>query len=124
MNKMNFRKLIVVTLLAVLSSCANTKNNKLIIGKWTGAEWIVNGSPAGMDPKETHFTFDDQGNYTFTYAGVLEKGTYNVENDMLFTKPTDQQEIMVRISKLTMDSLIFDMNRGGQPETLVLIRTP
>ncbi len=107
---------------AIMVSCANTENNKHIIGKWVGVEWVVNGSPSNQNPKETHFTFDDQGNYTFTYAGVVEKGTYNVENEMLFTKPAEQQEIMVRISKLSKDSLIFDMNRGGQPETLVLIR--
>jgi len=121
---MNFKTFIAIILICILTSCGNNKNNKLIVGKWIGAEWLVNGNPSDRNPRETHFTFDDQGNYTFTYGGVLEKGTYNVENEMLFTKPTGQQEIMVRINKLSRDSLIFDMNRGGQPETLVLIKTP
>lgn len=119
---MNIKLLCTILFAGFLTSCADTKNNKLIIGNWTGAEWIVNGSPSSQNPKETSFTFDDKGNYTFSFAGVVEKGTYNVENEMLFTKPTDQQEIMVRISKLTKDSLIFDMNRGGLPEILILTR--
>ncbi len=41
---------------------------------------------------------------------------------MLFTRPADQQEIMVKIAKLTMDTLIFDMNRSGQTELLTLRR--
>jgi hypothetical protein len=121
---MTFRIITAIALISIFASCGNTKNNKLIIGKWIGAEWLVNGSPSDRNPRETHFTFDDQGNYTFTYGGVLEKGTYVVENEMLFTKPADHQEIMVRISKLSKDSLIFDMNRSGQPETLVLIKAP
>jgi len=119
---MNIKLLFGFLFISFITSCADTKNNKLIIGNWTGVEWIVNGSPSSQNPKETSFTFDDKGNYTFSYANMLEKGTYNVENEMLFTKPVDQQEIMVRISKLTNDSLIFDMNRGGQPEILILIR--
>ena len=41
---------------------------------------------------------------------------------MLFTKPAGEKEIMVKIAKLTGDSLIFDMNRSGQSETLILTR--
>jgi hypothetical protein len=41
---------------------------------------------------------------------------------MLFTKPGNQQEIMVKIKKLSDDTLIFDMNRSGQTELLTLVR--
>ena len=41
---------------------------------------------------------------------------------MLFTTALKQNEIMVKIMKLTKDSLVFDMNRGGQPETLTLLK--
>ena len=108
--------------LICFSSCANKENNKNIIGNWTGNEWLVNGSPSNRNVAETHFTFDDKGNYTYTYSGTEEKGTYKVENDMLFTKPGDQQEIMVKIKKLSTDTLIFDMNRSGQTELLTLLR--
>jgi hypothetical protein len=116
--------IILFCILCIFSSCGNNENNKLIVGHWKGAEWLINGNPSNRNAAETQFTFDANGDYTFISPNVLEKGTYNVENEMLFTKPKDQQEIMVRITKLTKDSLIFDMNRGGQPETLLLLRIP
>ena len=106
-----------------ISSCGNnSENNKLVIGNWSGSEWLVDGQPSSHNALETHFTFDDKGNYTFTYSGTEEKGTYKIENEMLFTKPANQQEIMVKITKLTKDSLVFDMNRSGAAEILTLIR--
>jgi hypothetical protein len=109
-------------LLLFFSCSPDTKNNELIVGNWSGTEWLVNGSPSNLNAVGTHFTFNDKGEYTFDYAGNIQKGTYKVENDMLFTKPTNEQEIMVKIIKLTKDSLVFDMNRSGQPESLTLLR--
>jgi hypothetical protein len=104
----------------LLSACTNNVNNKLIIGTWKGVEWV--GNTVILDGKKASFTFDDNGDYNFIYDGNKEDGTYKVENDMLFTKPANQQEIMVKIVKLTKDSLTFNMNRSGQSETLILIR--
>ncbi len=109
--------------LIVLSSCNNnTVNNKLIIGNWSGAEWLINGQPSGRKIETTAFSFNDKGGYSFDYDGTKQEGTYKVENDMLFTTPKGETEIMVKITKLTKDSLVFDMNRGGQPETLTLLK--
>ena len=112
----------IFTLLFIFSSCADKTNNALIIGSWNGVEWLVSGQPSENDASKTSFTFDDKGKYSFNYGGTVEKGTYKVENNMLFTTPEKQQEIMVYIAKLTADTLVFDMNRGGQPETLTLLR--
>ena len=117
-----FKTFMVFAGLICFSSCGNKENNKMIIGNWSGQEWLVNGSPSNRNVRETHFTFDDKGNYSYTYSGTKENGTYKVENDMLFTKPGDQQEIMVKIKKLSDDTLIFDMNRSGQTELLTLVR--
>ena len=117
-----FKTFILLAALMFIGSCGNTENNKMIIGSWSGKEWLINNSPSDHNVSETHFTFDDKGNYTYTYSGTEEKGTYKVENDMLFTKPADQQEIMVKIAKLNRDTLIFDMNRSGQTELLTLLR--
>ena len=113
----------IAFLLAIsLFSCADTKNNQMIIGQWTGASWYVDGKPSGHNAAATGFSFDEKGNYSFNYAGTLEKGTYKVENNMLFTRPAGQNEIMVKIAKLTSDTLVFDMNRGGTAEVLTLLR--
>ncbi|MBS1742190.1 MAG: lipocalin family protein [Bacteroidetes bacterium] len=106
----------------VLSSCADSKNNKLIIGEWNGATWLVDGNASGHDAAHTSFSFNDNGKYVFVYGETRQEGTYKVENDMLFTTPANENEMMVKIKKLTKDSLVFDMNRGGQAEELTLLR--
>src|SRR5687768_16495027 len=105
-----------------LLSCGDTTNNKLIIGSWTGAEWLIDGKESGRQVRQTHFTFGENGEYSFNYPGTNEKGTYKVENTMLFTKAQDRAEIMVNITKLTPDSMVFSMNRSGTTEVLTLLK--
>ena len=119
---MKIKNSLLTIVVILFTSCANTENNKKIVGKWAGIEWLVNNVPSSMDASKASFNFDEKGNYSFKYAGNIEEGTYKVENDMLFTKPANQQEIMVKIVKLTTDSLVFDMNRSGQAERLTLRR--
>jgi hypothetical protein len=121
---MKIIKLLSVFLLTyfLLNSCADTKNNKLIIGNWKGARWESNGKALERNIETTFFYFDQKGTYNFENNGNLETGTYKVENDNLFTTAKDKQEMMVKITKLTVDSLVFDMNRSGMAETLTLIK--
>ena len=121
MNKL--RKFIVIVVLTLATtSCGDTTNNKMIIGNWEATEWLVRGAPSESNANGTSFSFNDKGDYTFTHNGNVEKGTYKVENEMLFTTPDKQDEMMVKIEKLTKDSLVFGMNRGGQEEVLTLLR--
>jgi hypothetical protein len=106
----------------IMTSCSDSPNNKLIQGNWQGVEWLANGHPSGKDASQASFSFDDKGVYSFVYADTKEEGTYKVENDMLFTTAKGANEIMVKITRLTKDSLVFDMNSGGQAETLTLLR--
>ncbi len=103
-------------------SCSDTKNNKLIIGKWQGVQWQSNGKDLERNITSTSFSFDEKATYQFNNAGTTEKGTYKVENESLFTTPEKGIEIMVKILKLTNDSLEFGMNNGGQEEILTLVR--
>jgi len=112
----------LLPLLLLLISCGSSENKKLIIGSWSGTEWLVNDKPSDLDAKGTFFIFNDKGEYTYEYSGNKENGTYTIEKDMLFTTPKGENEMMVKIKKLTKDSLVFDMNRGGQPELLTLLR--
>ena len=122
MKRSNLIVKIIPFLLFLLSCNNHSENNKLIVGNWSGTEWLINGNPSDRNVLGTHFTFNEKGAYSFEYSGNKEKGTYKIENDMLFTTPIGEQEIMVKIIKLTKDSLVFDMNRGGQPESLTLLR--
>jgi Lipocalin-like domain len=109
-------------ILLLLTSCADTKNNKNIIGSWHAVAWEANGKPLDRNVTTTNFTFTDKGAYTFENAGNIEDGTYKVEIDNLFTTAKGKQEIMVKIIKATNDSLIFDMNNGGQSETITMLK--
>lgn len=119
---MKIKNYFIILFMVLVVGCANTENNKKIIGKWKGTEWLVNAAPSSLEADKAFFVFDEKGKYSFEYAGNKEEGTYKVENDMLFTKPANEQEIMVKIVKLTNDSLVFDMNRSGQAERLTLRR--
>lgn len=120
---MRTHKLLLSLLIAAcLSACTESRNSKLIVGNWAAMQWLVEGNPSVYDIRNTAFSFDSTGHYTFTNGGNTEKGTYKLENDMLFTTPSNEKEMMVKIEKLTSDSLVFDMNRGGQAEQLTLTR--
>lgn len=112
----------IIFLLLFVTSCSDNKNDSLIIGNWQGAEWLANGKPSENNAKSTSFSFNEKGEYSFINAGNTEKGSYKIDSDMLFTTPEGKQEIMVKIAKLTKDSLVFEMNRGGQAESLVLLK--
>jgi hypothetical protein len=100
----------------------HSENKALLVGDWKGAEWLVNGQPSEYDATKVIFHFGGDGGYTSDFGGDIEKGTYILRDDKLYTTPDEQLEIMVQISKLTKDSLIFDMNRSGQPEQLTLVK--
>lgn len=106
-----------------LFACEPSQNKELILGQWKGAEWLVGDSPAEYDPHQVHFSFTKDG-YSSDFGGEKEKGTYYLRDNKLYsTGDADGQiEITVEIAKLTKDSLVFNMNRSGQPETLTLIR--
>jgi len=106
----------------VFCSCVESVNNKLILGNWKAVSWTENGTPNVAKAANTSFVFDEKNHYTFTHGGTTKNGTYKVENNLLFTTEEGMQEIMVNITKLTADSLIFDMNNGGTPEQLTLIK--
>lgn len=111
-----------ISLLGVSACTILVTDNKLIFGKWTGIEWLAEGSPSAYDPSDATFTFMENGEYTFQYADNVEKGRFTLSNNQLFTTPEGGIRMMVKVIKLTNDTLVFDMNRGGQPERLTLIK--
>ena len=69
----------------LLNACINSKNNKLIIGNWKAVSWLENGTPNLSKSENTEFGFDEKNQYSFSHDGVVKKGTYKVENNLLFT---------------------------------------
>ena len=114
---------IILCCIFSMASCTHSENERMIIGSWHGSSWSIGDKPSGRDVESTHFTFNDKGEYVYEYSGTKESGKYKIEHDMLFTTPVNQQEMMVKITKLTTDTLVFDMNRSGEAETLTLVRS-
>ncbi len=117
-----FQLLTVLFVTLIFNACKPSQNETLIIGNWQAITW-VNGSGASIQNTETtSFLFSNDNKYTYNNLGTTEKGTYKVENDMLFTTPENGTEMMVKIAKLTKDSLMFSMSRSGFQESITLIK--
>ncbi|MCX6209322.1 MAG: lipocalin family protein [Bacteroidetes bacterium] len=104
-------------------ACNNNINEreKLIVGKWQAVSWLANGQQV-QGTETVSFSFDSMNKYNYANLEIRESGSYKIENDMLFTTPSNQQEMMVKIIKITKDSLIFGMNRSGKEEQLTLLK--
>ncbi len=119
----SFRYLLIIGALSIsISACQHAIDKKMLLGEWKGAQWLIEGQTADYDATSTFFSFQDDGTYTYRYTDMEEKGKYFVSRDELITTPDGGIKMMVRIEKLTSDSLVMNMNRGGTSETLTLVR--
>jgi hypothetical protein len=120
------KSLLLFVLLAVsLSACKKTNDkNPLLLGQWQGANWLVMDKPSGLDATQVQFVFEENGQYSADFGQQHESGEWRTEKDKLYTKATGKQEIMVKILKIDGQNLHFEMNRGGQKETLELVKKP
>lgn len=114
--------LLLVILSFTINSCINSENKALLVGSWKGTEWLIEDRPSDIDVQKVHFTFTRFGGYNSDIGGSNERGTYILRDNKLYTTAEGQLEIMVEIKKLTKDSLVLNMNRSGQSETLTLIK--
>ena len=114
--------LFCLLIIVFMTSCFQKLDEKLLLGEWHGAEWLVEGQTADYDATSALFTFDEKGKYSYNYAGSGETGKYHVSGNELFTTPEGGIQMMVKIQKLTPDSLVMLMNRGGTSETLTLVK--
>ena len=120
--RIQLKQLCVIGAFFLMVACESKDDTKKVLGSWAGVTWTANGQPSQNDAEKTFFSFDTTGAYTYTYAGHVEKGTFKVSQDELFTTPQNELEMMVKIAKATTDTLVFKMSRGGQEEELTLVR--
>lgn len=116
-------KLFILFSIAILAACqkANDKNPALI-GQWQGTEWLIFDKPSDIDASKVQFEFRDDGTYTAQFGNQNQSGTWRTDKDKLYTTETGKQEIMVKLLKADGTNLDFEMNRGGQKETLRLVK--
>jgi hypothetical protein len=116
-------QILLLTATFTLAFCqkANDKNPALL-GHWQGTEWLIFDKPSDMDAAQVHFEFKEDGTYTAQFGNQNQSGTWRTEKDKLYTTEIGKKEIMVKLLKADAASLDFEMNRGGQKETLKLTK--
>lgn len=113
---------IFAAVLILLAGCAKDLGyQQAIQGSWQAIQWTVGNQTDGRDAAGVKFNFTGD-NYSAILGARQEEGTFRVNGDKLYTHAEGQQEMMVKIIKLTADSLQFEMNRGGVKEELLLMR--
>lgn len=113
---------LITALCISMIACQQAIDKKMLLGEWKGAQWLIQGQDADYDATSTYFSFKDDGTYTYRYTDMEEKGKYFVSRNELITTPDGGIKMMVKIEKLTSDSLVMNMNRSGTSETLTLVR--
>lgn len=91
-----------------------------IQGTWQVTHWDI-GQGKTRPVSDVNFSFQGT-DYNAQLGQRNEAGKFRIENDKLYTHADGQQEIMVKIQKLTADSMVFEMNRGGNPEVMTLLK--
>ncbi|MDZ4845222.1 MAG: hypothetical protein SH857_06695 [Chitinophagales bacterium] len=110
-------------LLLLFSACSQPEEYyQKIYGKWKAADWLVNGQSAGKNITNVSFQFNADKTYQSKLGAKGENGIFKLKSEYLYTTAEGQLEIMVKIAKLTADSLVLDMNNAGQSETLLLVK--
>ena len=118
----NSVRLLVAFLFIGFIACESSKyDTTLLLGDWNGASWTVeDGKNRSADAIK--FSFSEDGSYSAGYGAQLEKGTYRMAGDKLYTTETGKIEKMVKVVQLTADSLAFEMNRMGTYEQILLVK--
>ncbi|MEO1518471.1 MAG: lipocalin family protein [Bacteroidota bacterium] len=110
-----------VILISLLAACQDDSQSKqLILGQWKVDKWLVGEERTEKQSLDASFDFRPDGSYEVDYTTQKEVGTYRIAGRKLYTTENGQMEKMVKIIKLTSDSLEFEMNRAGQFEVLIL----
>lgn len=113
----------IVFLLLLLAACNQPEEYyQKIYGKWKAADWLVNAQSAGKNLTNVSFQFNPDKTYQSQLGAKGESGTFKLKSEYLYTQAEGQLEIVVKVVKLSADSLVLDMNNAGQSETLILVR--
>lgn len=114
-------KKLMAAVLVLLLGCAGKYDEDQLVGKWAGVEWKDVTNDKIIDVPVS-FTFDKDGRYVANSGTATEKGRYWISEEKLHTVEDGKAEKKVKIAKLRNDSLIFEMNRAGAIEEILLIK--
>jgi hypothetical protein len=113
---------LILTIIAVfLFSCTDSFDESLLHGDWKTTDWYILDTNQKIN-NQMDFSFDADRRYTIDYGTEKEMGKYWIAVDYLHTVEDGKAEKKVRIVNLNADTLLMEMNRGGQLERLVLTK--
>lgn len=121
-NNPTFKALLFSLALAFIGCQRANDKNPSLPGQWQGTEWLIFDQPSDMDASQVIFEFKEDGTYSASFGNQNQSGTWRTEQDKLYTLETGKKEIMVKLLKADGTNLDFEMNRGGQKETLRLVK--
>ena len=102
-------------------SCVSPHDESKLLGEWQTVDWIVINTGENISNK-MNFTFNANYRYEVDYGNQKEHGKYWISGKFLHTLEDGETEKKVKILKLTLDSLIFEMNRAGSLEKVILTK--
>jgi Lipocalin-like domain len=114
--------LILIVIGFVFANCKQDDKKPLLIGKWQGVSWKVNGKEADRNVKSVRFEFNTNDSYATSFDGQSEKGVFRLSGDKLYTTGENKIEKMVKLSSLTADTIVMNMNRAGESEVMTLVK--
>ncbi len=118
---MKYLNIFTLGLLLLVGCAKDLGYQQAIQGTWQAVKWTVESQVETRDAANVNFTFSNN-DYKAKLGKRDEAGIFRVDGDKLYTQAEGQQEIMVKIEKLTADSMVFEMNRGGTKEVMTLVK--
>lgn len=117
-------QLFSILIILCLQSCSfeDKEKTELILGTWHGSEWYIEGELHTYDMRRINFEFSPGNIYKAQLGDSQERGTFRIYGNKLYTQDGAAAQIMTNVEKLTSDSLVINMNRGGQREQLILLK--
>ena len=108
--------------LFLLLACDVEHNKPLLIGEWEMVDWYITNTNEKIQGQKMDFAFGDDDRYEVDYGTQKEVGSWRVSGNNLFTTEDGMAEKMVRITQPIGDTLVFEMNRSGRLEVVVLVK--
>ena len=112
--------LITILAIAAIAACTyESYNQRQIEGQWYSESWTSGGEETGY---RAWMAFDQDSTYRALFQNRREQGKYWIDGHRLYTDSEDGDPIKVKIASLEDESMVIEMNRGGNQEVITFGR--
>ncbi len=107
--------LLFISILFLAACNYESYNQREIEGQWFSESWTSAGEETGY---RAWMAFEQDSTYRALFNNRREQGKFWVDGHRLYTDSEDGDPIKVKIASLDEQSLVIEMNRGGNKEIL------